>query len=131
MRVRSAVLRRFEEANTDPSLIDDGVLTFVVAGGGPTGVELCGALSELFTKVLAKDFKNLDVGRARVVLVEMTDHVLGTFSDASQREAQRRARAARRRGAARSLDRVGRRDAGAARRRHRDPDATRSCGPRA
>jgi NADH dehydrogenase len=89
VRVRSAVLRRFEEANTDPSLLDEGVLTFVVAGGGPTGVELCGALSELFTKVLAKDFKNLDVGRARVVLVEMTGNVLGTFSEASRREAQR------------------------------------------
>jgi NADH dehydrogenase len=88
IRVRSAVLRRFEEANTDPSLLDAGVLTFVVAGGGPTGVELCGALSELFTKVLAKDFKNLDVRRARVVLVEMTEHVLGTFSETSRREAQ-------------------------------------------
>ena len=65
IRVRSAVLRRFEEANTDPSLVDTGTLTFVVAGGGPTGVELCGALSELFSKVLAKDFKNLDVSRAR------------------------------------------------------------------
>ena len=62
IRVRSEVLRRFEEANTDPALVDDGCLTFVVAGGGPTGVELCGALSELFSKVLAKDFKNLDVG---------------------------------------------------------------------
>jgi NADH dehydrogenase len=88
IRVRSAVLRRFEAANTDPTLIDGGVLTFVVAGGGPTGVELCGALSELFDKVLAKDFKNLDVGRARVVLVEMTDHVLGTFSGPSRRNAQ-------------------------------------------
>ena len=89
IRVRSAVLRRFEAANTDPSIIDEGGLTFVVAGGGPTGVELCGALSELFTQVLAKDFKNLDVSRARVVLVEMTDHVLGMFSDASRLEAKR------------------------------------------
>ena len=87
-RVRSTVLRRFEEANTDPSLVDDGALTFVVAGGGPTGVELCGALAELFTKVLAKDFKNLDVSRAEVVLVEMTDHVLGGFSPRSQAEAK-------------------------------------------
>ena len=84
IRVRSAVLRRFEEANTDPSLVDTGTLTFVVAGGGPTGVELCGALSELFSKVLAKDFKNLDVSRARVVLVEMTDHVLDAFSERSR-----------------------------------------------
>jgi NADH:ubiquinone reductase (H+-translocating) len=87
-RVRSTVLRRFEEANSDPTLIDDGTLTFVVAGGGPTGVELCGALAELFTKVLAKDFKSLDVSRAQVVLVEMTDHVLGGFSAESQAEAK-------------------------------------------
>lgn len=88
IKVRSEVLRRFEEANTDPSLLDDGGLTFVVAGGGPTGVELCGALSELITKVLAKDFKNLDVGRARVVIVEMTDHLLDAFSDRSRTEAR-------------------------------------------
>jgi NADH dehydrogenase len=87
-RVRSTVLRRFEEANTDPSLVADGTLTFVVAGGGPTGVELCGALAELFTKVLAKDFKNLDVSRAQVVLVETTAHLLSGFSPRSQAEAK-------------------------------------------
>ena len=87
-RLRSSVLRRFEETNTDPSLIDAGTLTFVVAGGGPTGVELCGALAELFTKVLAKDFKSLDVGRAQVTLVEMTDRLLGAFSPESQAEAK-------------------------------------------
>lgn len=87
-RLRSTVLRRFEEANTDPERAGDGTLTFVIAGGGPTGVELSGALAELFTKVLAKDFKNLDVGRAEVVLVEMADHVLGGFSAASQAEAK-------------------------------------------
>jgi NADH dehydrogenase len=92
IRVRSAVLRRFEEANTDRALIDEGALTFVVAGGGPTGVELCGAFSELFTKVLAKDFKSLDVGRARVVLVEMTGHVLGTFSSSLRLDAERELR---------------------------------------
>ena len=89
IKVRSEVLRRFEDANTDPSLVDDGGLTFVVAGGGPTGVELCGALSELISKVLAKDFKNLDVDRARVVIVEMTDHLLDAFSDRSRTEARR------------------------------------------
>ncbi len=86
--LRSTVLRRFEEANADPALIDDGSLTFVVAGGGPTGVELSGALAELIAKVLAKDFKHLDVRRARVVLIEMTDHLLGGFSPASQAEAR-------------------------------------------
>ena len=92
VRIRSTILRRFEAANSDPKLLDDGELTFVVAGGGPTGVELCGALSELITQVLAKDFKKLDVGRARVVLVEMADRVLGTFSEASSEEARRELR---------------------------------------
>jgi NADH:ubiquinone reductase (H+-translocating) len=87
-RIRSEVLRRFEEANADRSLTSEGTLTFVVAGGGPTGVELSGALAELFTKVLAKDFKNLDINRAQVVLVEMTDHLLGGFSPQSQVEAK-------------------------------------------
>ena len=59
----------------------------MVAGGGPTGVELSGALAELFTKVLAQDFKHLDVSRAQVILVEMTDHLLGAFSPKSQIEA--------------------------------------------
>jgi NADH dehydrogenase len=86
--LRSTVLRRFEEANADPALVDDGCLTFVIAGGGPTGVELSGALAELITKVLAKDFKHLDVRRARVVLVEMADHLLGGFSPPSQAEAR-------------------------------------------
>ncbi|MGZ4712729.1 MAG: NAD(P)/FAD-dependent oxidoreductase [Acidimicrobiia bacterium] len=87
--LRSTVLRRFEDANADASLVDDGRLTFVVAGGGPTGVELSGALAELFTKVLARDFKHLDIRRARVVLVEMSDHLLGGFSPTSQDEAKR------------------------------------------
>ena len=87
-RVRSTVLRRFEEANVDAELVESGALTFVVAGGGPTGVELCGALRELFTKVLSKDFKNLDVERGRVILIEMSDQLLSAFSPASQAEAK-------------------------------------------
>ena len=85
-KIRNTVLARFEEADADPSRVDDGTLTFVVAGGGPTGVELCGALGELIALVLRKDFKRLDVGRARVILVEMTEHVLGSFSPARGRK---------------------------------------------
>ena len=74
------MLRRFEAAAADPRLIDDGALTVVIVGGGPTGVELAGGLAELFGKVLRKDFPHLDVRRARVVLVEATDRLLGTFA---------------------------------------------------
>jgi NADH dehydrogenase len=59
----------------------------VVAGGGPTGVEVAGALTELFSMVLARDFPRLDVSRARVVLVEQQPHVLGPFSEGGRRHA--------------------------------------------
>jgi NADH dehydrogenase len=90
--VRTTVLERFEEANSNPARLDDGTLTVVVAGGGPTGVELAGAMAELFTKVLARDFKTLDVGRSRVVLVELSDHLLHGFHADSQEEARRELR---------------------------------------
>ena len=67
--LRSHLLRQFEAAAADPALVDAGALTAVVVGGGPTGVEMTGAIREL-THVLARDFPRLDVGRARVVLVD-------------------------------------------------------------
>jgi NADH dehydrogenase len=78
--LRSHVLRCFEDAADDPQLVDEGLLTVVISGGGPTGVELAGGLMELFTNVLRKDFPNLDLRRARVVLVELSDRLLGTFA---------------------------------------------------
>ena len=87
--VRTTVLRQFEAADRNHALIDDGALRIVVAGGGPTGVELSGALAELFTKVLAKDFDTLDVKSAEVMLIEATGSLLGAFSAPSQTEAVR------------------------------------------
>ncbi len=78
--LRAHVLQQFERVSVDRSLIDDGVLNVVIAGGGPTGVELAGGLVELFDRVLVKDFPALDVRRARVVLVEPADRLLATFS---------------------------------------------------
>ncbi len=87
--LRTHIVARFEEAALDPSIIDDGALTVVVCGGGPTGVELAGALAELFDKVLARDFRRLDVSRARVVLVEAADRLLGPFTPTSSERARR------------------------------------------
>jgi NADH dehydrogenase len=92
-RIRSHVLERFEAADADPSLVEDGALTVLIAGGGPTGVEMAGALTELFTMVLAKDFRRLDVSKARVVLVEMQPYVLGPFSEGGRRHAAEALRA--------------------------------------
>ena len=82
--VRNHVLAQFEAASLDPRTVDDGALNVVVIGGGPTGVELAGAMRELFSMVLSHDYPELDVTRARVILVEATDHLLGPFSPASR-----------------------------------------------
>jgi NADH dehydrogenase len=87
VKLRDHILATFEQVDERPELADDGLLTIVLAGGGPTGVELAGALSELIGYSLAKDFKHLDVTKARVVLVEMTDHLLHGFSVRSQQSA--------------------------------------------
>lgn len=87
--LRDHVLEQFEAVDADPSLDDEGALTFVVVGGGPTGVELAGGLAELVHRVLRRDFPSLDVTRARIVLVEATSRVLGTFSDRSSTRARK------------------------------------------
>jgi NADH dehydrogenase len=80
VELRDHVLVQFERVDAVRSRLDDGSLTFVVAGGGPTGVELAGGLTELIWHVLEGDYPHLDVRRARIVLVEATDRLLGTFS---------------------------------------------------
>lgn len=83
-RLRDHILRCFESADAG----DDGVaLTFVVVGGGPTGVEMAGALVEMIDGILRKDFPRLDLRDAHVILVEMLDAVLATFKQRSQRHA--------------------------------------------
>ena len=81
--LRGHVLAQFEKAAAEPEESEDGALTFVIVGGGPTGVELAGAFVELF-EVLDRDFHHLDVTRARVVLVEATDNLLNGFTEKSQ-----------------------------------------------
>ena len=65
------------------------MLTFAIVGGGPTGVEMAGALSELIRHVLKKDYPRLDLGEVRVILLEAASSLLSTF-DPSLREAARR-----------------------------------------
>ncbi len=67
-------------------------LRFVVVGGGPTGVEYAGALSELVRRVLVKDYPDLDLGRVRITLVEAADRVLPAFPGPLGHDAGRRLR---------------------------------------
>ncbi|MEL6615332.1 MAG: NAD(P)/FAD-dependent oxidoreductase, partial [Bacteroidota bacterium] len=77
--MRSHVLRQFERANRVPATVDDGALTFVVVGGGATGVETAGALTELFG-VLDKDFPALDARTARVILLDGGDALMQGYA---------------------------------------------------
>jgi NADH:ubiquinone reductase (H+-translocating) len=82
IHLRNHILRCFERAmrETDPAARREW-LTFVVVGGGPTGVEYAGALSELVHGPLAKDYRGLDVGEVSLVLVEMTGRLLSAMPE--------------------------------------------------
>jgi NADH dehydrogenase len=92
LALRAHLLHRFEQASATSH--DDVDLGVVVVGGGPTGVEMAGALRELFDKVLRKDFPDLDSSRIPITLVEAAGRVLGTFhhslSDRAAATLQRR-----------------------------------------
>jgi NADH:ubiquinone reductase (H+-translocating) len=85
--LRNHVLSQFEAADANPALVEDGALTFVVVGGGPTGVEVAGALAELFDGALRRDFPSFDVNKSRIILVEALDDVLSAFRDRSRQDA--------------------------------------------
>jgi NADH dehydrogenase len=107
VRLRNHVLRQFERADqhVQPAGVQgggarkgddeaqDGTLRFVVVGGGPTGVETAGALTELF-HVMQRDYKRFDTTAAEVVLVEMGDQLLPAY-DRRQGEYTRRVLEAR------------------------------------
>jgi NADH dehydrogenase len=78
--IRRRILQSFEEAERTNDLQKRrSLLTFVVVGGGPTGVELAGAIGEMSRFTLSRDFKRIDSKLARVILVESGDRVLSAF----------------------------------------------------
>ena len=89
--IRRRVLLAFEaaEQETDPARRRT-LLTFVVVGGGPTGVELAGALVELARHALARDFRAIDPRQARIVLLEGGPRILPTFAESLSDAASRR-----------------------------------------
>ena len=81
VEIRRRVLLAFEYAERDAYLTGhQRQMNFVVVGGGPTGVELAGAIADIARKALAKDFMAIDTRKAKVMLFEGSDRVLGTFA---------------------------------------------------
>lgn len=88
--LRARTLRAYEmaERTSDPARLKK-LLTFVLVGGGPTGVEMAGAIAEIARQTLADEFRNIDTASARVILVEAGASILGAFPE-ELREAARR-----------------------------------------
>src|SRR5688572_15520815 len=77
---RNHLLRMFEKASREVDVDRrKALLTFVVVGGGPTGVETAGALAELITHVMTKDYPEMDLKDVRVILLEATDRVMPAY----------------------------------------------------
>lgn len=89
-RIRHRILIAFEaaERETDPAK-RMAWLTFVVVGGGPTGVELAGALGEIANDTLRHDFRSINPAEAQILLIESGDRVLGTFTPDLSSDAER------------------------------------------
>jgi NADH:ubiquinone reductase (H+-translocating) len=78
--IRSRLLLSFERAEIEPDLAERSAhLSFVIVGGGPTGVELAGAIKELAVDVIPRDFRVADTRRARVILIEAGPRLLPAF----------------------------------------------------
>jgi NADH:ubiquinone reductase (H+-translocating) len=86
--VRDRVLAAFESAAAETNAERRGALmTTVIVGGGPTGVEMAGALAELRRHVLPRDFPELDISQARILLLEAGDRLLEAMPEGMQRKA--------------------------------------------
>ena len=101
LELRGRIFGAFEMAELGASRGDDvdHLLTFVVVGAGPTGVEMAGQIAELVAPHPRKDFRAINTRDARVILLDAAPQVLPPFGAEARRQDQARAREARRRGA--------------------------------
>ena len=90
LAMRGRILAAFEEAEMEPDAERRrALLTFVIVGAGPTGVEMAGQIAELARDTLRRDFREVDPRDGRVLLVEMVDRVLPGFPETLSRKAER------------------------------------------
>ncbi|MBZ6077393.1 NAD(P)/FAD-dependent oxidoreductase [Microvirga puerhi] len=89
-RIRRRILIAFEKAELSPDPAErQRLLTFVIVGGGPTGVEMAGAVAEVARQTLPPEFRNVDLRQSRVILLEAGPRILATFPDDLSAYAQR------------------------------------------
>ncbi len=89
LEIRRRVLLAFERAEREAYLTGQhGPLNFAIIGGGPTGIELAGAIAEIARRVLARDFKAIDATKARVMLFEGLPRVLSVYPEDISRKAE-------------------------------------------
>ena len=79
--LRSRILGLFEDVDREPALVQRGALNVVVVGGGPTGVEVAGALGDMIKVTVPSEYRNLDATKAHVHLLDYGDALLKPFSD--------------------------------------------------
>jgi NADH dehydrogenase len=90
VNIRNHLLRMFEDASREADADKrKAMLTFVVVGGGPTGVEISGALGELISHVMRKEYPTLDIGESRVLLLEATETLIASYPDELRRATHR------------------------------------------
>jgi NADH:ubiquinone reductase (H+-translocating) len=82
--LRSRIVAVLESADRDPSLIAKGALNFVIVGAGPTGTELAGTIGDMTQRVFKDVYKDLDLNKAQIFLVDHGHSVLSAFSQKSQ-----------------------------------------------
>jgi NADH dehydrogenase len=79
VRLKDHLLERWEAADKDPALVDDGALNVVIVGGGPTGIESAGAMAELYRSNFAQDYPGIAQEKARIILVEAGPALMAMF----------------------------------------------------
>jgi len=88
LTLRNRILSNFEKALSAAPEEMEGIMNIVVVGGGPTGVELAGSLAEMKTKILPKDYPDMDFSRLNIFLLEGSNTLLGPMSEVSRRKAK-------------------------------------------
>lgn len=90
LNIRSFVLENFEQAVLTQDIEErNSLINFVLVGGGPTGVELAGALAEMKKAILQKDYPDLDIDKMQINLIQSGDRILNTMSEKSSLAAEK------------------------------------------